>query len=513
MISDITTPSKGRYGICPCVKGYNRTAAQPNRQPVVPGELRGKDGFMTSETLQFKASGQSKGEPTPDEKLEQLERILHSGVFHGAGSLATLLEYLVRQSIDNASSQVKEYTIALEVFGRGSEFDPRTNSVVRVQAKNLRAKLQEYYETEGKSDRVLIDLPKGHYRVVFSYVEPEPESASGQASQTEAGLQTAPARPETVAQPGTRKSDLTSGLLISAVAILSVVVVLLAVSNINLRSRSQLKAPPTLEIDPQGVWAPFLKAENSTLLVLSNPPVFRFLNNSDSKVASKEAMQIGLEQAQMLARVLGNNLVMKQGGAPRLVLSTSSYTGMGEAIGMYYLTDMFRSAGLDLTLKQSRTVSAEDLKSQNIVALGSVWVNNWSSKLPFKQDFIYTDQVTVKNLNPLSGEQPEYRPIFDDQTGQLAEEYALITVGPNISGRSGQDLVMVLAGLHSEGTAAAAEYITSKQSLTEFNQRLTQAGGGKPPQYYQALLKVGVDNGIPTTITLAAIHELRNFSQ
>jgi hypothetical protein len=67
--------------------------------------------------------------------------------------------------------------------------------------------------------------------------------------------------------------------------------------------------------------------------------------------------------------------------------------------------------------------------------------------------------------------------------------------------------------LHSEGTAAAAEYITSKQYLAQFNPRLVEAGGGKAPKYYQALLKVGVDNGIPTTIALVSIHELRNFSQ
>src|SRR5262249_46659523 len=66
-------------------------------------------------------------------------------------------------------SHLKEYVIATEVFGRDSSYDPRVDSVVRVQAGRLRSKLLEYYATEGKDDKVIIDLPKGHYTPIFSY--------------------------------------------------------------------------------------------------------------------------------------------------------------------------------------------------------------------------------------------------------------------------------------------------------------------------------------------------------
>ena len=69
---------------------------------------------------------------------------------------------------------------------------------------------------------------------------------------------------------------------------------------------------------------------------------------------------------------------------------------------------------------------------------------------------------------------------------------------------------MIIAGLHSEGTAAAAEYVTTKHYLNELNQKLmTMSGESGSPKYYQALLKAGVDNGIPTTITLVSLRELR----
>ena len=93
-----------------------------------------------------------------DEKLEQLERILQSQVLHGSESLRAFLRFVVQKAVDEQEGQLKEYTIATEVFGRGEQYSPRTDSVVRVQASRLRSKLQEYYFTEGKADQLLIEL-------------------------------------------------------------------------------------------------------------------------------------------------------------------------------------------------------------------------------------------------------------------------------------------------------------------------------------------------------------------
>ncbi len=182
------------------------------------------------------------------------------------------------------------------------------------------------------------------------------------------------------------------------------------------------------------------------------------------------------------------------------------YTGMGEAIGLYRLSTLFRSANRDILLRQSRHANAADLKYRNVILLGSVYVNEWSRKLPVSESFNYTNAATIENRLPLAGEEKEYRPQFDERTGELRTDYALITVKPNVSG---DHAVMTLAGLYSEGTEAAAEFITTKNHLAVLAQRLKDAGGqGAPPKYYQALLKVGVENGTPTTITLVALRPI-----
>lgn len=62
---------------------------------------------------------------------------------------------------------LKEYVLGVEVFDKDVSFDPRTDPIVRVQARRLRTRLARYYETEGRADPILIDLPKGGYAPVF----------------------------------------------------------------------------------------------------------------------------------------------------------------------------------------------------------------------------------------------------------------------------------------------------------------------------------------------------------
>src|SRR5262245_53312504 len=101
------------------------------------------------------------------DRLAQLDRVLQSRALHGSESLRSFLQFVVTKTIDDHEDQLKEYTIATEVFGRAERYNPKIDSVVRVQAGRLRAKLQEYYSNEGKSDTIIIELPKGHYKPVF----------------------------------------------------------------------------------------------------------------------------------------------------------------------------------------------------------------------------------------------------------------------------------------------------------------------------------------------------------
>lgn len=108
-----------------------------------------------------------------------LERMLASPIFAQAERQKRFLRYLVQQTLAGRAEQIKGYTIAVEVFDRPCDFDPAIDAIVRVQAGQLRAKLREYYEGDGRTDPLRFELPKGGYamRVTWRDEPAQRESA------------------------------------------------------------------------------------------------------------------------------------------------------------------------------------------------------------------------------------------------------------------------------------------------------------------------------------------------
>jgi hypothetical protein len=373
---------------------------------------------------------------------------------------------------------------------------------VRVGAHDLRKKLELYYKSEGKNDEIFLEIPVGSYIPIFTRLKHAPEAADP----TKAAFS-----PHLLFSQIGRVGKTWIALLGMALVVLIFSVVMLALSNRQLRQQINEGAQPKELADVyKPVWEPFLKDQSPTLLVLSNPPVYRFWNRADHKSLSRISINLTSTETAALEETLGRErLVLKQNPLPRLVLSYDEYTGIGEAVGLYRLTTLFKGLGKDAMLKQSRTVSAEDMKNHNVILLGSVWVNEWSGKDLIKEDFGRGASATIVNYNPLPGEDREYGAKFDEETGRLIEDYSLITIKPNISEKN---TIMVLAGNHSEGTEAAAEYLTSEDNLAHLNQRLLSMKRPSP-KYFQVLLKVKVDNGIPTIISIVTVHELHSDRQ
>src|SRR5690242_18655633 len=99
----------------------------------------------------------------PEDVRAQLEKMLSSPVFSQSGRLSRFLQFVVEASQAGQTDALKEYSIGVEVFDRGKDFDPRIDPIVRGQAARLRSKLLEYYATAGAQDPVVISIPKGSY--------------------------------------------------------------------------------------------------------------------------------------------------------------------------------------------------------------------------------------------------------------------------------------------------------------------------------------------------------------
>ena len=109
-----------------------------------------------------------------------VDRILRSDVFASSERMARFLRFAVDETLAGRGSHLKEYSIGLAVFDRPQSYDPRTDPLVRVEARRLRDKLKSYYQTEGKGEPLRIELPKGsyapHFRTHSGDEEPPPET-------------------------------------------------------------------------------------------------------------------------------------------------------------------------------------------------------------------------------------------------------------------------------------------------------------------------------------------------
>lgn len=134
--------------------------------------------------------------------LEQLERIREDKLFRDTTRMKRFLSYVVHETLKGREALLKGYTIGLEVFDRPDDFDPQADTIVRVQAGQLRRRLDLYYSSTGLNDPVRIVIPKGQYAPVFEMRRALPEKVLPEIGQKKAGLSDALVASQLVSRPG-----------------------------------------------------------------------------------------------------------------------------------------------------------------------------------------------------------------------------------------------------------------------------------------------------------------------
>src|SRR5580700_6322992 len=92
-----------------------------------------------------------------------LKRVLANPAFARQERLSRFLRFSVERHLEGRDDELKESVIGTEIFGRKPDYDPKSDSIVRTEARRLRALLNEYYLSEGQGDALVIELPKGGY--------------------------------------------------------------------------------------------------------------------------------------------------------------------------------------------------------------------------------------------------------------------------------------------------------------------------------------------------------------
>ncbi|MEJ7617277.1 MAG: hypothetical protein WKF30_10040, partial [Pyrinomonadaceae bacterium] len=174
----------------------------------------------------------------------------------------------------------------------------------------------------------------------------------------------------------------------------------------------------------------------------------------------------------------------------------------------------FWKADHPFRVKRSLLLTWDDVKNNNIVMLGSPAENFLLRELPQTQDFVFKvvgqdsagPVYGIVNLKPQPGEQEIYVVKEDGPSSyQVTEDYALVTL---LKGLDDRHRLMILAGIKTYGTQAATEYVTRAVTFKKLFNHLRPSGNSPFPAYYQVLLKVKINDGVPVQTSYVTHHVL-----
>ncbi len=420
--------------------------------------------------------------PSGFEKKGELRRVLQSKYFANSPKKRRFLEFVAEQTLLGNGDKLNEYLIGVEVYHRGAEFNPQTDTIVRVQAHDIRRALKDYYAGEGESSPLRIEIPPGGYKPSFSKVGLEENSAP----------RVEPAGGES------KKRKLFLPTLVAILSVACLVLSLFLVREIERNNELLQNHAQGLPIDLAWFWKPFLPPAGAPIIVIPNHPLLRAAHGGDSPQTISRGHVIPKDELPEFRDTIQFRELKQFSFVP----STTDFTAVGETMGLANLFGMFVQTGQTPRLEQARLVNYEEIKQGNAILLGGNQI--WSGKVfLYPQGFDFVDGV-ILDKSPRSGELNVYRPEFDPVTNQLSRDYALVLMLPN---EKKENRILLVYGIYTQGSQAAIEYITSPEHMAELHKALLNATTDHKtvPPYFEALLQTTVENYTPGKVSLVAV--------
>jgi hypothetical protein len=434
--------------------------------------------------------------------------------------LQQLLQYLVSRALDGSTEFLKEYTIGVEAFGRSQDFDPKTDTIVRVQIHRLRQKLKEYYDVVGYRDPILVEIPKGHYLPRFETLPASNHDHDAQSPRR--SLKVVQANPVAIHSEVTRKKRFPyrSALIAVGIAFL----VFASGIWIGFRGRAHQAVEkadvPTraesLATDPvKAFWAEFLGDDQSPVIAYPDAVFLLDETNDLFRFRHGASDDRGALVDPHLAHEFASNptLVSKAGE----LCYENGYTGVGELQAVGVLSGLFGQMGIHPVVKPSRDITPADLRQHSVILLGSSFQNVAVDQLMTKGDFSFKNpeshreqwRAEIVNANPHEREAASYRTERDPATHVLKADYGIVSIQAGVV--PGRHLAM-LGGLDTTGTEGATIFATSKSGVEELRKAFgPSVSGGQSVEMspFQALVQVHLEKGSEVLgASLVTVHKI-----
>ena len=406
---------------------------------------------------------------------EELDRILSSPFFRSSHRYPALLQYVVERTLSGKGEDLKERTLGIEVFHRAADYDTNADPVVRFSAGEVRRRIAQFYQKAGHGS-IEIDLPVGSYIPQFSKVgdSDESELRSGEEASAlnsiSAGLTQLSQPPllqvsEPLSEAGpfrpTWRTSFRTGLLAGALAMAAVALIAYMLLSAASPHPSRM---PVMEL-----WAPLLTNPDGVLIAAGRTHI-------DEK-ETPEPPNATIEE-----HIL----------RPEARISFPNVQAISQVAGL------LQTQHKRFRIREASSTSLQDLHRLPVVLVSgynNIWTMRFTKSLRFHFEQAGSRHSIVDGQHP---ERRDWTIDFDTPFAQQTADYAIVArfYDATIDGP-----VVVVAGIGSNGTQAAGEFIVAPDALQALAR---SAPHGSLDQNFEAVLKVEVISGNSGAATVVA---------
>jgi len=412
-----------------------------------------------------------------DARWQLIERITASPSFQKSARVRDLLRYMAERTLHGHTQDLTEHRIGSAVFGKPQDYSVVDDSSVRVHVRQLRLKLHEYFDGEGREETCVVEIPKGAYTTLFRSVEQRTTSPV----------------PTVASEPSTWLRWLPWSL--AALFLVTTV--------------TAWFYHPAVATPPPPPWplAPLFTPPNRPVQV-----VVADVNYGMTRLVDEQP--VTLERYLSPSYRSGEDLTNAHptGREARMMkyLSGSLLTSYADLVVVDTLMRLSGNSRDWLAVRSARELRPRDLESGNFVFVGSPssnpWVSYFQDKLNFREGEgkVGESLKFFQNAHPKPGEQTTYQGLAF--TGSSGEDYATISLLPLANGRGS---VLILQGLQQEGTEAAGLFLSDTGNRQKLQEALGFSGSPNEPVYFEVLIRTQAVAGAPNATSIIATRVIR----
>ncbi|HET7608625.1 MAG TPA: hypothetical protein VFL84_08120 [Gammaproteobacteria bacterium] len=398
----------------------------------------------------------------PEILREQAASIVRSGALGRSRSYARLLEFLVECA--RCGRTPKELEIAMEVFGRGADFDPSQDSMVRVYAHNLRQKLEHYYATAGRNEPRQLVLARGEYRIsVAETAEPAGSADAATPAQLAAPLPLPAAAPDLpkAAVSRWRLAGVGAALLVVGLALGAGIVI-----------ESEPAAPASAAVAKSPLWADMLDDDLPILVVVGDYYIYGELNDYGEVTRLVRDFNVG--SSAELDELMKNDTTLMA----RYMNLDLTYLPTGSAFALLDLLRVIYTTNKSVRVVSMSEMNEADLKSSHVIYVGYI------SALDKLEDFVFASSTLAIGYTYDELKNTDTGETYTSEAGYPEinhnyRDYAFISTFPGPGGNQ----LMIVSGTRDAGLMQAAHALADPMFVRSMEQQRPDAGKNQPPSF------------------------------